>query len=134
MKAISMQQPYAMLFAWGALKVDDRPWACSYRGPVAIHASKMANKRYYDYFFKVSGGALPPLELFPYGGIVGVAELVDCLAPRQAGPGELQPDPIRSHFGAAGYFGLVFADARRVPFHACRGSLGLFEAPPFDAD
>jgi hypothetical protein len=40
MKALSLTQPWASLVAIGAKRVETRSWTTSYRGPVAIHASK----------------------------------------------------------------------------------------------
>lgn len=40
MKAISLWQPWATLIAIGAKQFETRSWATSYRGPLAIHASK----------------------------------------------------------------------------------------------
>jgi hypothetical protein len=40
MKAISITQPWATLIAQGAKRIETRSWKTSYRGPLAIHASK----------------------------------------------------------------------------------------------
>lgn len=40
MKALSLTQPWATLIALGEKKFETRSWACNYRGPLAIHASK----------------------------------------------------------------------------------------------
>ena len=40
MKAITLWQPWAQLVAIGAKRLETRSWATSYRGPLAIHASK----------------------------------------------------------------------------------------------
>ena len=40
MKALSLTQPWATLVAMGAKRIETRSWATSYRGPLAIHASK----------------------------------------------------------------------------------------------
>jgi hypothetical protein len=39
-KAITLWQPWASLVAVGAKRLETRSWATSYRGPIAIHASK----------------------------------------------------------------------------------------------
>lgn len=40
MKAITIWQPWASLLACGGKRFETRSWATSYRGPIAIHASK----------------------------------------------------------------------------------------------
>lgn len=40
MKALTLLQPWATLVAIGAKKIETRSWSTSYRGPLAIHASK----------------------------------------------------------------------------------------------
>lgn len=40
MKAISLWQPWATLFATEIKKYETRSWATNYRGPIAIHAAK----------------------------------------------------------------------------------------------
>lgn len=40
MMAISLTQPWATLVAIGAKRIETRSWQTSYRGPLAIHASK----------------------------------------------------------------------------------------------
>jgi activating signal cointegrator 1 len=39
-KALSLTQPWASLVAIGAKRIETRSWSTSYRGRVAIHASK----------------------------------------------------------------------------------------------
>lgn len=42
MKAITIWQPWASLLVCGEKKYETRSWATSYRGPIAIHAAKVA--------------------------------------------------------------------------------------------
>lgn len=39
MKTFSLMQPWAMLVALGAKRLETRSWQTHYRGPLAIHAS-----------------------------------------------------------------------------------------------
>lgn len=48
MKAISLQQPWATMVAIGAKSIETRSWYTSYRGPLAIHASKIMPTRNMD--------------------------------------------------------------------------------------
>jgi len=76
MKAITILQPWASLIACGVKKIETRGWKTSYRGPLAIHAAK----------------AIPSIYLFtpkiekalwnqntPFGKVIAIAELVDCV-------------------------------------------------------
>ena len=38
MKALTIRQPWASLFALGIKQMETRSWDTKYRGPVAIHA------------------------------------------------------------------------------------------------
>lgn len=95
MKALSLTQPFASLIAIGAKTVETRGWFTSYRGPLAIHASKrfpMANARLClvePFTSSLSSLRLPaPVVVdgktyvgtcVPLGFIVGVCDLVDVL-------------------------------------------------------
>lgn len=128
MKALSMMQPYAWLFANGILTIDDRSWPTGYRGPLAIHASKGFQQAYYDWLERNTNVAMPSPGALEAGGIVGVANLVDCL--NRADSGSSPPlDLQRSHFGQPGYYGFVLACAKPVAFVPYRGNVRLFDLP-----
>lgn len=85
MKAISLWQPWASLLACGAKKYETRSWATSYRGPIAIHASKRPfdTDVYFDRELHpfVNELNLPNIYSFgelPYGCIIATAEIVGC--------------------------------------------------------
>ena len=40
MKALTVRQPYAHFIACDQKRVENRPWATSYRGDIVIHAGK----------------------------------------------------------------------------------------------
>lgn len=76
MKCLSIRQPWAWLVCVGAKTIENRSWATTYRGVIAIHAS--------GYTKAVDGlvsgeNAIPGVEreLFAFGAIVGVAEIYD---------------------------------------------------------
>lgn len=84
MKALTLTQPWATLVSIGAKKVETRSWRTSYRGPLAIHASKGFPKYAKDachgeYFLK----ALLPLQIFtdqlPRGAVLATCSLVDII-------------------------------------------------------
>lgn len=115
MKALSIRQPWAWLIVNGIKPVENRTWHTPMRGPILIHAGQQ---------FDTDGLAFV-LERFPelrarlpgrfdLGGVVGAASLVDCV----------QQHPSPWFFGP---FGFVLADARPLPFKACRGQLSFFD-------
>ena len=119
MKALSIMQPWAWLIATGLKDVENRSWYTSYRGEFLIHAGKRVDR---DANEDVSAGAHPvsgwPLSMpSPYapecGGIVGIAELVNCV------------DQSGSDW-FVGPWGFVIRNARPLPFRPCRGALGFF--------
>lgn len=100
MKAISLTQPWATLVAIGAKTIETRSWATSYRGPLAIHAAKglgpVGGKRKFweleqssPFFFALRGAGMPNYdrypEGYPFGAIVAVCQLFDCLPAEDVG-------------------------------------------------
>jgi hypothetical protein len=130
MKALSMMQPYAWLFANGYLKIDDRTWSTLYRGPIAIHASKGFHEKYYEFIKRHTNWPLPrPIE-FEHGGVVGIATLTDCVEPTAPiGSRMTSLDIRRAHFGAPGHYGFVLDQPRLIDFVRIRGNRGLFDIP-----
>jgi len=82
MKAISLLQPWATLVAIGAKRIETRSWCTSYRGPLAIHASKSWTKdtvklAFTDPFKTVLRDAGYKLSSsLPRGKIIAMCELV----------------------------------------------------------
>jgi hypothetical protein len=109
MKALSIKQPWSWLIVSGHKDIENRTWSTAFRGRFLIHAGKRydGDQREWDW---------PDIERpagFDMGGIVGEAELVDCVtnsgSPWFRGP-----------------YGFVLRNARPLPFRACRGALGFF--------
>jgi hypothetical protein len=50
MKALTLWEPWASLIAIGAKRIETRSWATSYRGPLAIHASKKVPSDISDFY------------------------------------------------------------------------------------
>ncbi len=115
MKALSIRQPWAFLIVQGWKDIENRTWQASYRGPVLIHAGQTVDRAILPAVRKELArcGLECPSE-FPTGGIVGQAEIVDCVT-----------DSESEWF--QGPFGFVLANARPLPFRACKGKLGLFD-------
>ena len=125
---LSIRQPWAWLIAHGWKNIENRTWPTGYRGRFLIHAAKGMTRAEYDacLLFVMSTGmtiwqALPMFDSpqLCRGGIVGEAELVDCV----------------THHGSewfTGPYGFVLDNAKPLPFTPCRGALGFFRVttPP----
>lgn len=126
MKAISVRNPWAWAILYAGKRIENRPRTWYYRGPVLLHASGgMTEKEYrafadfYEYEINEGPPYPPPLPAMadlPRGGIVGRAEIVDCVTASDS-PWFFGP------------FGLVLDKVKPLPFVACKGALGLFEVP-----
>ncbi|UPK31846.1 ASCH domain-containing protein [Bradyrhizobium sp. 186] len=125
-KALSIMQPWAWLIVNGRKDIENRDWTTRYRGPVAIHAGKKGDKGpWHDlvngihpvtgerlgWSIDISGARPPGADC---GGIVGVAEIVDCV------------DSSGSPW-FVGRYGFVIRNARPVPFIPVKGALGFFK-------
>jgi hypothetical protein len=103
-KALSIKQPWVWLIVNGHKDVENRNWPTRFRGRLLVHAGK-----------KVDRGALEDLragiypvtghphrfdlpDAFEPGGIVGEAEIVDC---------------VSASSSPCGFHGFVIACARR---------------------
>lgn len=104
MKALSIRQPYAHNIIFDGKDVENRTWRTHYRGPVLIHASK--NHQGIDKQDRLR---------FQFGGIVGMAEIVDCV----------REMPRHSPW-FYGPWGFVLENAKELPFLPCKGSLSFF--------
>jgi hypothetical protein len=106
MKGLTLIQPYATLVALGEKGNETRGWATSYRGDVAITASKGFPRDYRDLCLQepflsvlmlrlrenMAGHRDPETvleEKLPLGKVVAVVEIVDCVPT----PGELFNSP-----------------------------------------
>jgi activating signal cointegrator 1 len=141
MKVISLHQPWATLIAIGAKRIETRSWNTSYRGPLAIHASKEIPKyaREFAMYDEECRAALDAAgythySMLPKGAIVAVCNLAQVLPTFKVR--ELPADwwnPSEKHFGnyEAGRHGFLLVDVQRLidPIPA-RGSLGLWDWQP----
>jgi len=127
MKALSIRQPWAFLIAHGLKDLENRDWETHYRGPLLIHAGKtLADDAFLScqtLLNRIPGvraqlealGGITVGELKAQcGGIVGRAELVDCV--------EESTSPW-----FVGRFGFVLENPQPLPFLPLRGQLGIFE-------
>ena len=119
-RALSVRQPWATLLAAGIKDVENRTRRVRFRGRFLIHASQVEDFDSWDVFTMQTGihrhdRRVPECfdERMVPGGIVGVAELVDCV--------EASDSPWFT-----GPYGWVVANARRLQFVPCRGLLGFW--------
>ena len=128
--AISIRQPWAWAIVHAGKDIENRNWPTRYRGPVCIHAAKgMGKAEYADaaqfitttlkcspdnaWLMKWHGVCAASYRL-DRGGIIGVAEIVDCVL----------ESPSQWFFGP---YGFVLRNARAVDFVSVKGALGLFD-------
>jgi activating signal cointegrator 1 len=89
LKAISIQQPWASLIAIGAKRLETRSWNTSYRGLIAIHASKgfpgWAREKCGRKPFStaLSRAGLEPADL-PLGAVIAIGRLEDSITATEA--------------------------------------------------
>ena len=86
MKILSLWQPWASLLVGGAKMIETRSWSTTYRGPIAVHASKYVERAAFAHvcYRQPFAEALARMgfnELtdIPLGSILGRVDLVDCL-------------------------------------------------------
>lgn len=105
MKAVSLIQPWATLVAIRAKHIETRSWRTSYRGPLAIHASKgfptwakeTCGMPPFFEMLTAAGLDLPykGSEVLPLGCILATCDLVACYPTEKAGcvPGVFKQYP-----------------------------------------
>jgi hypothetical protein len=101
--------------ASGIKDIENRSRRTHYRGKFLIHASLNQSLLFDDITKEI--GELAGLKLpneYGIGGIVGVAEIVDCVKTSE------------SIWKERGSWGWVLANARPLPFRSCKGALGFF--------
>jgi hypothetical protein len=114
MKALSIRQPWAWLIVMGYKDVENRTWSTRFRGRFLVHAGKKFDHTGYRWVASEMGLAMPEPHEFACGGIVGMAEIVDCVTQHDS-PWFFGP------------YGFVLENARPLQFAPLRGSLGFFD-------
>lgn len=112
--ALSIRQPWAWLIAYGYKPIENRDWLTTFRGWFLIHAAKTFDTAGYEWVrLHFPDIPLPLPALFEKGGIVGLAQLVDCV--------EEHDSPW--FFGE---YGFLLANAQPLPYLGYKGQLGFF--------
>lgn len=121
--ALSIRQPWVWAILHAGKDVENRTWPTPRRGRFLIHASKSHDDPGWDECRQIAartGHALPRADQLQYGGIVGVAEIVDCVPLNNA----------RSSFNgnpwAFGPWCFRLANARTLEFLPQRGYQNFF--------
>lgn len=124
--ALSIKQPWAALLVHGLKVIDVRRWPTARRGRILIHAARVPDAR-------PEAWAQVPPELADaarvIGGIIGRADLTDCVAYRTAEAfaqdrGRHLNDP--AWFEPPVLYGFVFANTGPLPFRAYSGWMRFF--------
>jgi hypothetical protein len=109
------------LWAWaivhGIKTVENRWRPTRHRGPLVIHASRSRRYLGQDYADLLPG--LPPAEQLDFGALVGVVEVVGCVA-----LAEVEGDPF-----ALGAWCWLLAQPRRIRPVPFKWQVGLFQVP-----
>lgn len=129
-RALSIRQPWVWAILYMGKRIENRPRRFHYRGPICLHASIGCTNNERRNFFEFINAEFPMTgidegarqirignaidEATARGGIVGVADLVDCI-----------DDSDSPWF--FGPYGLTLENVRPVEFIPVKGALGLFD-------
>jgi hypothetical protein len=117
MKTLSIRQPWAWLIVNGFKDVENRSWPTRFRGRFLIHASLAVARDYDDLVRRIKAEfhiELPPKAALQRGGIVGEAELIDCVTSCPSAWFE-------------GQYGFALKNAKVMAFKSVKGRLNFFE-------
>lgn len=123
--ALSIRQPWAWAILHAGKDIENRDWPTKLRGPICIHAAKgMTGDEFNDFVRTIHcvslvrpfppGATVPLASELRRGGIVGTAEIVDCV--------EASASPW--FFGR---YGFVLRNVQPVDFIPVKGALGFFD-------
>jgi hypothetical protein len=124
--ALSIKQPWATLLVHGLKTVEVRGWSTRRRGRVLIHAGRRPDRRR-QAWERVPAGLRQAARLV--GGIVGAAELTDCLVYPTVE--KFVADQARhlnepDWFRGRRLYGFAFANMQPLAFQPCTGALFFF--------
>lgn len=115
---ISIRQPWAWLVIHGGKDIENRDWASSYRGPLAIHAAKGMTKDEYEdavaFVAKIAPSVvIPPPNQLVRGAVIGIVDMDGCTSQRTS-PWFM------------GFYGHIYRNPRAIEPVPVRGQLGFF--------
>jgi hypothetical protein len=125
--ALSIRQPWAALVVAGLKSIEVRAWPTRRKGRILIHAARVSDRR------PIGWELLPDALVKPArlrGGIIGCAELLDCIAYRStesfaADENLHMNDP--AWFPGSIVYGFKFGAATPLPFRPYPGWLRFFK-------
>lgn len=118
MKALTLRPHWAWFVVNGYKDIENRSWPTRMRGRIWIHASSSrVTRNEYDRFLTICRErrikGFPAREDFQIGGIVGSAEVMDCVAKSRS-------------YWFSGDYGFALRNARKTKFKPMNGRLGFF--------
>lgn len=78
MKALTVKQPWASAIVQGIKDVENRTWHTLHTGPLVIHSGKTSDQISQEIIWEYLQ-PLIPLHKLPYGFILGVVDLIECV-------------------------------------------------------
>jgi hypothetical protein len=127
--ALSIKQPWAALLVHGLKTIEVRRWPTARRGRVLIHAARVPDPREHGWRL-----VTPEMQETAHlsGGIIGAAELIDCL--RYATAETFETDRARhlndpTWFRPPCLYGFAFANMQALPFRRFPGNVRFFTVP-----
>jgi hypothetical protein len=128
-----VRQPWAALLVAGRKTVEVRTWPTSVRGTVLIHAGKLPDKRPAAWDLVVDDDLSARAN--ETGGVIGAAELVECVAYRSADA--FAADAVKHHnppdwFRPPILYGFRFVNPRPVKFVPYKGNTFFFKVEGID--
>ena len=136
--ALSIRQPWAWMILHAGKDIENRCRPTRFRGRVLIHAAKGCTRNEYEDALWFAGDfeartvaathlpsspaiRVPELKDLPRGGIIGEAELVDCVRESESP-------------WFVGEYGFVLRNVKPLPFTPCVGALRLLSHPECEGD
>jgi hypothetical protein len=124
--ALSLKQPWATLLVHGIKTIEVRRWPTVRRGRILIHAARVPDSR--DRAWELVPAALRD-ETELAGGIIGAADLTDCITYRDltsfAADQQLHLNDL-AWFEPPVLYGFRFANMTPVPFRSFPGWMRFF--------
>lgn len=124
--ALSLKQPWAALLVHGVKTIEVRKWPTARRGRILIHAARVSDLRR-EVWRHVPPELREQAQLT--GGIVGAADLLDCVAYRTLETftaAQLRHLNDPAWFALPVLYGFVFANACPLPFRRFSGYMRFF--------
>lgn len=109
---LSIQQPWPWAMFYADKDFENRTWNTKFRGIFLIHAGSTIDKDGLQ--SAIDEGYLTGEEELKTGGIVGIAEITDCVE-----------ESVSDWF--FGPYGFKIENAKELPFYPCKGKLSFYK-------